>query len=82
MHYIQGTHRYEIHYAASTSSDLIRYTDFDWAGDLNDHKSTSGYSFHLSSSPIFWWSKKQHAIVISSIEAEYLGVINATIKAI
>jgi hypothetical protein len=82
MHYIQGTHRYEIHYAVGTSSDLIGYMDFDWVGDLDDHKSTSGYNFHLGSGPICWQSKKQHAIALSSTEVEYRGVVNATTEAI
>jgi hypothetical protein len=62
FHYIQGTHRYEIHYAMGTSSYLIGYMDSDWAGDLDDHKSTSCYNFHLGFSPICWQLKKQHAI--------------------
>ena len=28
--------------------NLIGYTDSDFAGDLNDHKSTSGYVFTMS----------------------------------
>jgi hypothetical protein len=65
-----------------TSSNLIGYTDYDWVGDLNDHNSTSSYSFHLGSNPICWQSKKQHAIALSSTEVEYQGVVNAATEAI
>eukprot|EP00253_Pinus_taeda_P010620 PITA_10620 len=56
--------------------------DSDWAGDNIDRKSTSGYSLSLGSSPICWSSKKQAAIALSSVEAEYRGVVNITIQAL
>jgi hypothetical protein len=56
-----------------------QFTDSDWAGDNIDHKSTSGYSLSLGSGPICWSSKKQAAISLSSVEAEYRGVVNITI---
>lgn len=54
LHYIQGTHHYEIHYAVGTGLCLVGYTDSDFAGDLDDRKSTFGYNFHLGSGPICW----------------------------
>jgi len=77
MHYIWGIHRYATHYATYTSSNLIGYTDYDWVGDLNDHNSTSSYSFQLGSNPICWQSKKQHVSALSSTKDEYQGVLNA-----
>ena len=82
LHYVQGTHNYGIHYAAGVDFDLVGYTDSDWAGDSQDHKSTSGYCFSLGSGPVCWSSKKQSAISLSSIEAEYRGAVNATTEAI
>lgn len=61
---------------------MVGYTDLDWVGDLDDHKSTSGYNFHLGLGPICWESKKQHAISLSSTKAEYQGVVNVAIEAI
>ena len=57
--------------------DLIGFTDSDWIGDNTYQKSTSGYAFMLAEGPISWSSKKQSAIALSSIEAEYIGVVNA-----
>eukprot|EP00253_Pinus_taeda_P023814 PITA_23814 len=54
----------------------------DWVGDNIDHNSTSGYSLSLGSGPIYWSSKKQAAIALSSVEAEYRGVVNITIQAL
>jgi hypothetical protein len=81
LRYIQGTITFGIHYATDSTLDLIGFTDFDWAGDNTDRKSTSGYSLSLGFGPICWSSKKQVAIALSSAEAEYRGVVNITIQA-
>ena len=49
--YIRGTKFYGIHY---TSGDpyIVGYTDSDWVGDVDDHKSTSRFIFYLGSGPI------------------------------
>jgi hypothetical protein len=82
LRYVQGTITFGIHYAIDTTLDLIGFTDFNWAGDSIDHKSTSGYSLSLGSRPICWSSKKQAAIALYSSEVEYKGVFNITIQAI
>ena len=56
---------------------LISFTDFDWASDPDDRKSTTGYVFTLVSGPITWSCKKQSAISLSSAEAEYCGAVEA-----
>ena len=58
--------------------DLIGFTDSDWEGDNIDRKSTSRYVFILAEGPIIWSSKNQSAIALSSIEAQYRGVVTAT----
>ena len=82
LRYIKGTHTYGIQYSSNGNADLVGYTDSDWAGDLDDRKSTSGYVFHLVYGPIFWSNKKQRTISFSSTESEYRGVVNATIESI
>ena len=60
---------------------LIGFTDFDWAGDPDDRKSTAGYVFTLGSRPITWSCKKQSAISLSSAEAKYRGAVEASKEA-
>ncbi len=36
--------------------------DADWAGDVEDRKSTSGGCFYISNSLVSWHSKKQNSI--------------------
>eukprot|EP00253_Pinus_taeda_P036077 PITA_36077 len=61
---------------------LVGFTSSDWASDLDDRKSTAGYVFTLGSGPITWACKKQSAISLSSTEAEYCGVVEASKEAL
>jgi len=56
---------------------LIGYTDSDFAGDLNDRKSTSGYVCTLAGAAVLWKSKKQSLVSLSSTEAEYIACSEA-----
>eukprot|EP00253_Pinus_taeda_P005062 PITA_05062 len=78
----QGAITFGIHYAACTALNLLGFTDFDWAGDSIDRKSTSGYSFSLGFGPICRSSKKQATIALPSVEVEYRGVVNITVQAL
>ena len=49
------------------------YCDSDYAADLDDPKSTSGYIFLYGSKPIAWNCCKQKVIALSSCEAEYIS---------
>eukprot|EP00253_Pinus_taeda_P015756 PITA_15756 len=66
---------------AKASPLLVGFTNSDWAGDPNDRKSTAGYVFTLGFGPITWACKKQSAISLSSAEAEYCGVVEASKEA-
>ena len=52
---------------------LTGYADTDWANNLGDCKSTSGYVFKLAGGAISWSSKKQPSVALSSTEAEYIA---------
>ncbi|RVW18983.1 Retrovirus-related Pol polyprotein from transposon RE1 [Vitis vinifera] len=56
---------------------LTSFSDADWAGSLDDRKSTSAYVLFLGHTPISWSSKKQSAIARSSTEAEYRALAMA-----
>jgi hypothetical protein len=71
---------YGIHYVVGCALDIIGFTDSNWVGDDTDQKSTSGYTLSFGSSPIFWSSKKQSTIALSSVEDEYRGVVNYAIQ--
>jgi hypothetical protein len=82
LRYIAGTTRYGILYSSTKNNCLIGYTDSDFAGSLDDRKSTSGYVFHLGSGAISWASKKQPIVMISSAEVEYVAATTTTCQAV
>eukprot|EP00253_Pinus_taeda_P030742 PITA_30742 len=82
LRYVRGTVQFGIHYSARESPLLVGFTDFDWAGDPDDRKSTAGYVFTLGSGPITWACKKQGAISLSLAEVEYRGAIKASKEAL
>ncbi|XP_019053163.1 PREDICTED: uncharacterized protein LOC109114642 [Nelumbo nucifera] len=49
LRYLQGTKNYGIWYRVTHDSKLIGYTDSDWAGSVDDMKSTSVYAFTIGS---------------------------------
>lgn len=82
LRYLQGTKKIGIKYTKEDDNSLIGYTDSDWAGSIDDRKSTSGYVFCLGTKPISWSSKKQKTIALSSAEAEYIAATDASCEAI
>eukprot|EP00253_Pinus_taeda_P024518 PITA_24518 len=89
LHYFLGLQvlqskevKFGIHYSVEASPLLVGFTDSDWAGDPDERKSTVGYVFTLGSGPITWACKKQGAISLSSVEAEYRGAVEASKEAL
>ncbi|KAJ9537899.1 hypothetical protein OSB04_030632 [Centaurea solstitialis] len=76
IRYIKGTLDYGLYLYPSSPSQLISYTDADWAGCLDTRRSTSGYCVFLGENLIFWSAKRQPTLSRSSAEAEYRGVAN------
>ena len=82
LRYLQGTMDNGIMYKFGRNLNLIGYSDSDWAGSIDDMKSTSGYAFLFGSSICSWLSEKQSAVAQSTAEAEYVSASKATSQAI
>ena len=82
LRYLKGTVNFGLQYKQTAEHELVGYSDADWAGDLNDRKSTSGYVFILSGAAVSWKSSKQGCVALSTAEAEYMALASATQEAI
>ncbi|KAJ8650933.1 hypothetical protein MRB53_003956 [Persea americana] len=82
LRYIKGTLTYGIFYKKGGNKELLAYTDSDYAGDLEDRKSTSGFSFLLSSGAVSWSSKKQPVVTLSTTEAEFIAAASCACQAV
>lgn len=80
--YLCGTVDYGILYSRKSKSNCIGFSDSDWAGDVKDRKSTSGYCFSLNGGLISWRSSKQSCVALSTAEAEYIALAGAAQEAI
>ena len=67
LRYLFGTITYGLRYTVGDVR-LLGYTDVDWAGNVEDRKSTSGCCFSLGSASISWMSKKQKSVALSTAE--------------
>lgn len=81
LRYLHTTRTRGITYGRDSDLDIIGYSDSDWAGDRDTRKSTSGYVFVLNNGAVSWSSKRQPTIALSSTEAEYISLTQATKEA-
>jgi len=58
--------------------ELQRYVDADYAGDLDQQRSTTGYVFTVAECVISWKVGLQDTIALSTTEAEYIVVVEAS----
>jgi hypothetical protein len=74
--YLKGTTKFGFWYPTSNQLDLHAFTDAEWAGCVDDRKSTSGATFFLGGCLVSWSSKKQSTVSMSTVEAEYIAAAN------
>ncbi|PKA65558.1 Retrovirus-related Pol polyprotein from transposon TNT 1-94 [Apostasia shenzhenica] len=82
LRYLNGTRKLGIKYAKEFKSSLIGFSDSDWAGSIDDRKSTSAYIFCIGTNVIAWSSRKQQTVALSLAEAEYSAAAEAACEAV
>ena len=59
---LKGKSDLGFYYSNGVVGDMIGYTDLDWANDLDDRNSVSGYLSSVGA-PISWRSKKRTSVL-------------------
>ena len=79
LRYLNKTQHAKLTYKQNDTSNqdqlvINAYCDADWANDMDERKSTTGYIIMINDCPVIWNSKKQSTIALSSAEAEYMAI--------
>ncbi|XP_022984442.1 uncharacterized protein LOC111482742 [Cucurbita maxima] len=82
LRYVRGTSDLGVFYKKGDDPKIVGYTDSDYAGDIDDRKSTSGSIFLMSSGAICWSSKKQPIVTLSTTEAEFVAAAACSCQAV
>eukprot|EP00253_Pinus_taeda_P029525 PITA_29525 len=78
LRYLKGTTKYGLWYPKGNDIVIQPYKNVDWAGSVDDRKSTSGAPFYLGGCLVSWLSKKQSSISLSTTKAEYITTTTCT----
>jgi hypothetical protein len=81
LRYLQRTPDYGLLLRRSSSSNLIVYTDSDWACCSDTRRSKSGDAVFLGDNLVSWLAKRQTVVSRSSAEAEYRVIANGVAEA-
>ena len=80
LRYLKGTKGLGLTYQKNEKRELVGWTDFSWACDINDSRSTSEYLLQLNGAAVSWCSQKQLTVTKFICEAEYMGQSDASSK--
>lgn len=76
LRYLAGTTNMGLCFEAG--GDLVGACDADYAEDLETKRSPSGWCFLWNGAAVWWASKLQSTVSVSTAEAEYLGAAAVT----
>jgi hypothetical protein len=79
--YLRGTSNTCLQFGKSRDG-LVGYVDSDYAGDLNNRRSLTGYVFTIGGCGVSWKASLQATVALSTTEAEYMAISEACKEAI
>ena len=82
LRYVKGTPGQGVLYENKGHTQVVGYSDADWASSPTYKRSTSGYCAFIRGNLISWKSKKQDVVARSSAEAEYRAMALTTYELI
>lgn len=79
LRYLKTTSKLGIGYTGGKSSVTLEgYADADLGNDPDDRRSVSGVIVRINDGPVMYKAKARSSVALSSIEAEYMALSNAT----
>ncbi|MBW0539861.1 hypothetical protein O181_079576 [Austropuccinia psidii MF-1] len=79
LKYLSGSRDQGLHYPRQTSGTIITaYSDADWGNCQVTCRSTTGYLTSFHQCLVFWKTRKQPSVSISTAEAEYKSLCDLT----
>jgi histone deacetylase 1/2 len=85
LRYVQSTLSHGLllrPYSTTVAPLFSAFSDADWAGDVDDRRSTGGFAIFYGGNLISWSARKQVTVSRSSTESEYKALANATAEII
>lgn len=72
--YLKGTSHLRLEYSKGGPSEIIGFCDADWASDIDERRSITGYVFMKQGGAVTWNTRKQQTVALSTTEAEYMAM--------
>jgi histone deacetylase 1/2 len=82
LRYVKFTTEVGLTISRRNSFRISAFSYANWAGSIDDRRSTGGFAVFFGSSLISWSARKQNTVARSSTEAEYKAMANATAEII
>ena len=82
LRYLKGTISLSLQYKHTVNSEIVGFSDADWASDIDSRHSTTGNVFMLSGGAICWLSQKQSTVAVCTAESEYIALSSAAQEAV
>ena len=80
LRYLKGTLNHGLVYKRA-GADLAGYVDADWGNCPRNRRSYTGFVFKVADAAVTWEARKQKTVALSSTEAEYMAMSEATKEA-
>lgn len=74
LQYVGDTIHWQLNLSGIGRCTLRGFSDSNWASDMDDRKSMSGYIIMIDKVPISWASRKQKSVSLSTMKAEYVAM--------
>lgn len=80
--HLKGTTHCRLEFRRGGHSVIEGFSDAEWANEMNNRRSVTGFLFALHGGVIAWCSRKQKTVALSSTEAEYMALSAACQEAL